>query len=127
MRMITSAQIRSDPEEYDPFLSHPDTGEKMQVREFCETFVEVLGKEAGEPFFRCRRFYFLHREKGRVLKIKFGFFFTDHVQVTAISRALRINVKIAYLDGRSSDGRVEFVTFNNAINEAETPLTLIYR
>jgi Peptidase C65 Otubain len=48
MRMLTSAEIRSDPEEYDPFLSHPDTGEKMPVREFCETFVEVLGKEAGE-------------------------------------------------------------------------------
>jgi Peptidase C65 Otubain len=51
----------------------------------------------------------------------------DHVQVTAISRALKVNVKIAYLDGRSDDGRVEFVTFNNAINESETPLTLIYR
>ncbi|KAI0255597.1 cysteine proteinase [Lactifluus subvellereus] len=97
MRMITSAQIRSDPEEYDPFLTHPDTGEKMAVREFCETFVEVLGKEA------------------------------DHVQVTAISRALKVNVKIAYLDGRSDDGRVEFVTFNNAVNENETPLTLLYR
>ncbi|KAH9976866.1 peptidase C65 Otubain-domain-containing protein [Lactifluus volemus] len=97
MRMLTSAEIRSDPEEYDPFLSHPDTGEKMPVREFCETFVEVLGKEA------------------------------DHVQVTAISRALRLNVKIAYLDGRSNDGRVEFVTFNNAVDETETPLTLIYR
>jgi ubiquitin thioesterase protein OTUB1 len=47
--------------------------------------------------------------------------------VTAISRALRLNVKIAYLDGRSNDGRVEFVTFNNAVDETETPLTLIYR
>jgi len=49
------------------------------------------------------------------------------VQVTAISRALKVNVKIAYLDGRSDDGRVEFVTFNNAVNENETPLTLLYR
>jgi len=97
MRMVTSAQIRSDPEEYGPFLTDPDTGENMAVREFCETFVEVLGKEA------------------------------DHVQVTAISRALKVNVKIAYLDGRSDDGRVEFVTFNNAVNENETPLTLLYR
>lgn len=48
MRMVTSAQIRSDPDEYGPFLTHPDTGEKMAVQEFCETFVEVLGKEAGE-------------------------------------------------------------------------------
>jgi hypothetical protein len=48
MRMITSAQIRSKPEEYEPFLTHPDTGEQMGAKEFCETFVEVLGKEAGE-------------------------------------------------------------------------------
>jgi ubiquitin thioesterase protein OTUB1 len=57
MRMVTSAQIRSKPEEYESFLMHPDTGEPMGVKEFCETFVEVLGKEAGEflllifPFF----------------------------------------------------------------------------
>lgn len=48
MRMVTSAQIRSKPEEYSPFLIHPDTGEQMGVKEFCETFVDVLGKEAGE-------------------------------------------------------------------------------
>ena len=48
MRMITSAQIRSKPEEYEPFLTHPDTGGKIEVKEFCESVVEVLGKEAGE-------------------------------------------------------------------------------
>jgi hypothetical protein len=48
MRMVTSAQIRSKPEEYTPFLIHPDTCEQMGVKDFCETFVEVLGKEAGE-------------------------------------------------------------------------------
>ena len=46
--MITSAQIRSNPNDFEPFLTHPDTGEKMGTKEFCETFVEVLGKEAGE-------------------------------------------------------------------------------
>jgi ubiquitin thioesterase protein OTUB1 len=51
----------------------------------------------------------------------------DHVQVTAISEALKVNVEIAYLDGRSKDGNVEFVKFNKAINPSETPLTLIYR
>jgi len=97
MRMITSAQIREKREEFEPFLTHPDTGENMEAKEFCETLVEVLGKEA------------------------------DHVQLTAISQALKVNLRIAYLDGRSQDGRVEYVTFNHAVDENETPLTLIYR
>jgi hypothetical protein len=52
MRMITSTQIQSEPETYEPFLIHPDNGETMGVREFCKVVVEVLGKEAGEhsPF-----------------------------------------------------------------------------
>ena len=53
--------------------------------------------------------------------------FTDHVQLTAISQALKVNLKVAYLDGRSQDGRVEYVAFNYASDENETPLTLIYR
>ncbi len=48
MRMITSTQIQSEPETFEPFLIHPDTGETMGVREFCKVVVEVLGKEAGE-------------------------------------------------------------------------------
>ena len=48
MRMVTSTQIQSEPETYEPFLIHPDTGETMGVREFCKVVVEVLGKEAGE-------------------------------------------------------------------------------
>jgi ubiquitin thioesterase protein OTUB1 len=47
--------------------------------------------------------------------------------LNAISRALKVNLKIAYLDGRSQDGHVEFVTFDHAGDEKETPLTLIYR
>ena len=49
------------------------------------------------------------------------------MQLTALSQALKVNLKIAYLDGRSQDGRVEFVSFNYASDENETPLTLIYR
>ena len=45
----------------------------------------------------------------------------------AISQALKVNLKIAYLDGRNQDGRVEFVTFNHASDQNETPLTLLYR
>jgi hypothetical protein len=51
----------------------------------------------------------------------------DHVQLTAISQALKVNLEIAYLDGRSEDGRVEFVKFDHATDVNETPLTLLYR
>lgn len=50
MRMVTSAQIQGEPETYEPFLTHPDIGEKMGVKDFCRIVVEVLGKEAGEHF-----------------------------------------------------------------------------
>jgi ubiquitin thioesterase protein OTUB1 len=135
MRMVTSAQIRSKPEEYEPFLTHPDTGEQMGVKEFCETFVEVLGKEAGEqtptiPFFLLRLttrlsphvLIYIYKRNSAV-----GCPLIDHVQLTAISQALKVNVEIAYLDGRSDDGRVEYVKFNHAADVNETPLTLIYR
>ena len=61
------------------------------------------------------------------IKIFFFSFYTDHVQLMAISQALEVNLTIAYLDGRSHDGRVEFVTFNHASDENEIPLTLLYR
>lgn len=47
LRLLTSAQIRSDPENFAPFLFHPELGEPMDTREFCENFVEAVGKEAG--------------------------------------------------------------------------------
>ncbi|EEB87439.1 hypothetical protein MPER_15205, partial [Moniliophthora perniciosa FA553] len=46
LRMLTSAQLRLDPDSYAPFLFHPELGEPMEVREFCEHFVEATGKEA---------------------------------------------------------------------------------
>ncbi|KAI0060151.1 cysteine proteinase, partial [Artomyces pyxidatus] len=97
LRLLTSAQIRADPDSYEPFLFHPELGVQLTVRDFCEGFVEAVGREA------------------------------DHVQVTALSRAMKINVSIAYLDGRSSDGRVDFVEFHNAVDEGSEPLVLLYR
>ena len=47
LRLLTSAQIRTDPESYDAFLFDPELGEQMGPREFCENFVEAMGKEAG--------------------------------------------------------------------------------
>ncbi|KAI6020528.1 peptidase C65 Otubain-domain-containing protein [Pisolithus marmoratus] len=83
LRLLTSAQIRTAPDEFEAFIMHPDTGMEMTVTAFCELFVDPMGKEA------------------------------DHVQIAALSRALRVRIQIAYLDGRSSDGKVEFVEFNH--------------
>lgn len=97
LRLLTSAQIRTDPESYDAFLFHPDFGNQMTARDFCETFVEPTGKEA------------------------------DHVQMTALARALKLNVKVAYLDGHSADGKVDFVNFESAIDPESKPVELLYR
>jgi len=99
LRLVASAQIRNDPEEYAPFLFHPETGEPMGTREFCEHFVEAVGKEA------------------------------DHVQMTALTRALKMNVNVAYLDGRSPTGKVDFVEFRDPDSQIEngSPITLLYR
>ncbi|KAJ3995974.1 peptidase C65 Otubain-domain-containing protein, partial [Lentinula boryana] len=100
LRMLTSAQIRLDPDNFAPFLFHPELGEPMEIREFCEHFVDAAGKEA------------------------------DHVQMTALSRMLRINVDVAYLDGRGSSGQVDFVKFQpeeTSGTAASSPISLLYR
>lgn len=50
LRLLTSAQIRADPDEYAPFLFHPELGIQMEPQEFCENFVESVGKEAGQCY-----------------------------------------------------------------------------
>jgi ubiquitin thioesterase protein OTUB1 len=47
LRLLTSAQIRTDPQAYADFLFHPETGLPLDPREFCERFVDAPGKEAG--------------------------------------------------------------------------------
>ncbi len=47
--------------------------------------------------------------------------------MTALSRALEINVNVAYLDGRSPNGQVDFVEFRNPPDSMDTPITLLYR
>ena len=47
--------------------------------------------------------------------------------MTALSQALGLNIDIAYLDGRSADGAVEFVRFRNAPDEGERAMVLLYR
>lgn len=101
LRMLTSAQIRADPD-ISSFLLHPETGECMETREFCENFVEAMGREA------------------------------DHPQMEALTRALRVHVVVAYLDGHQhgkEEGEVNFVHFMKAVGsvpDAE-PVTLLYR
>ncbi|VDC04750.1 unnamed protein product [Peniophora sp. CBMAI 1063] len=97
LRLLTSAQIRMDPDAFDAFLFHPDFGNQMTARDFCETFVEPTGKEA------------------------------DHVQMTALSRVLQLNVKVAYLDGHSADGKVDWVDFQCAPDPQASPVILLYR
>ena len=48
IRMVTSAQIQGNPEEYEPFLNYPDLGEKMRVEDFCQSGRSRSGREAGE-------------------------------------------------------------------------------
>ncbi|KAL0579386.1 hypothetical protein V5O48_002611 [Marasmius crinis-equi] len=116
LRMLTSAQLRLDPDSYAPFLFHPETGEPMEVREFCEHFVEATGKEAGK----------LRLPDPAPNKQTYSFGL-DHVQMTALSRALHLNVDIAYLDGRGADGQVEFVKFQNETDTKIAPICLLYR
>jgi len=49
--------------------------------------------------------------------------------MTALTRALKMNVNIAYLDGRSPTGKVDFVEFRDPDWQPEnsSPITLLYR
>jgi len=98
LRLLASAQIQADAENYEPFLLHPELGEPLKAKDFCSQFVEAIGKEA------------------------------DHVQVAALSRALNLNVQVAYLDGRGTNGHVDFVPFNNSDDHGTIEdVILLYR
>ncbi|OCB85850.1 cysteine proteinase [Sanghuangporus baumii] len=98
LRLLTSAVIRTDPDSYAPFLFHPETSIQVPPQEFCERFVEACGKEA------------------------------DHVQITALTKILKLNIEVAYLDGHGADGSVNFVQFHNVPPEDfDNPPVLLYR
>lgn len=94
LRMVASAQIRVTPDEFEAFLLDPDTAEILEPKDFCERFVDPFGKEA------------------------------DHVQITALCRALKLDIDVAYLDGRLST--IDFVPIRSG-NEPARPLSLLYR
>jgi len=117
LRLLTSAQIRIHPEDYEAFLFNPETGDMMTPVEFCNSFVEPANKEA------------------------------DEVQIRALTRVLHINLEVAYLDGRvpsnsqsSQDApdsglvKVEFVKFETDEDDdgfgalmGDAPVRLLYR
>jgi ubiquitin thioesterase protein OTUB1 len=49
--------------------------------------------------------------------------------MTALALSLKINVSIAYLDGRSQNGKVDFVEFHHADSQGDgvEPIILLYR
>lgn len=53
----------------------------------------------------------------------------DHPQITALSRALKVNINVAYLDGhsQSNGGKVDFVEFQNTDEAGVEPMILLYR
>ncbi|KAK4051508.1 hypothetical protein OIO90_004722 [Microbotryomycetes sp. JL221] len=75
LRLLTSAYLKANAEEFEPFLfsleDDPrfiESGRSPTIQEFCSLHVEPVQKEA------------------------------DHIQISALTRALSINLKIAYLD-----------------------------
>ncbi|TEB22481.1 cysteine proteinase [Coprinellus micaceus] len=95
LRLATRAQLKINSETYDGFLYDPETGEPLDAESFCNRFVDPVGVEA------------------------------DHMQMTALCRELKLNLDVAYLDGRKADN-VDFVQFREG-PENQAPLTVLYR
>ncbi|KAK4049962.1 hypothetical protein OIV83_003786 [Microbotryomycetes sp. JL201] len=101
LRLLTSAYLKANSDEFTPFLFALDDdprfleGGTPTMDQFCSFHVEAVQKEA------------------------------DHIQITALTRALQINVKIAYLDqsavpvatGRFETDEVNFVEFEESAPE----------
>ncbi|KAL1408813.1 hypothetical protein Q8F55_005627 [Vanrija albida] len=103
LRLITGAYIRTHPDKFAPFLFSPTTLEPVSPDAFCREEVEPCGKEA------------------------------DHAQIMALSSALVLPLKVAYLDQSdiTGDDVINWVEFGeqrkSATEEEARPLTLLYR
>lgn len=97
LRFLTSAQIRLNRESYEGFLVHPDTRDIMDVDSYCANVVQAMGKEA------------------------------DNVEIEALSRALQLNIDVAYLNGGQGDGVTDFIKFRHDLRPEAPPLILLYR
>ncbi|GAA6051395.1 hypothetical protein JCM3770_000497 [Rhodotorula araucariae] len=97
LRLITSAFLRTHEDEFAPFLFALEDdprflteGGAPTMRQFCEYHVEAVAREA------------------------------DHLAITALTRALQVPLRIAYLDqsflpqlGASTDAEVNFFEFED--------------
>ncbi|WVN84978.1 uncharacterized protein L203_100115 [Cryptococcus depauperatus CBS 7841] len=99
LRLITSSFIRTHSDLFSPFLLSPATLLPLSTEDFCRSEVEPCGKEA------------------------------DHAQIMALSDALDMGVRIAYLDKSDVEGDsvINWVEFGRDSSEAARPLTLLYR
>ena len=86
----------------------------MDVDSYCANVVQAMGKEAGE---------LLIDSHLADLQLQF---FQDNVEIEALSRALRLNIDVAYVNGVREDGMTDFIKFRYGPSEA-APLTLLYR
>lgn len=126
-RLLTSAYIRLHADEFVPFLFDPETFEPVEVTKFCEAQVEATGKEAGTHFLIADTG--LQQTSNRIC-------LSDHPQIQALCRALKVAVDIAYVDGSAGlgggvaaieNGKVDFVRFETEGSDGANPITLLYR
>ena len=54
-------------------------------------------------------------------------FFQDNVEIEALSRALQLNIDVAYLNGGRGDGVIDFIKFRYDLRPEAPPLILLYR
>lgn len=47
--------------------------------------------------------------------------------MAALSKVLKVNINVAYLDGHDAQGTVSFVSFQNAPDPDTEPVHLLYR
>lgn len=96
---MTGAHIRTNPDNFEPFLFSPSTLEPISPEKFCREEVEPCGKEA------------------------------DHAQIMALAAALQVPVRVAYLDRSDVGGGevINWVEFGTGAAEDLRPLTLLYR
>jgi ubiquitin thioesterase protein OTUB1 len=117
---LTSAELQKNPDAYAGFIVHPETQQEMPVVDFCHMFVEGMGKEAGQSYHP-------------LPLIETNVEPEDHVQMQALSRAMSVNLSVAYLDGTLGDkgeAAVGFVEFENGGGEEANGLedvVLLYR
>lgn len=94
---MTSAYIRNHRDDFANFLLSPTTFEPIEPEEFCAREVDPCGKEADQP------------------------------QITALSAALHVPLRVAYLDrSEAGDDVINWVPFEGATEE-NRPLTLLFR